>query len=350
LYEGSLNGSKVCVKKLRMYSVMGPKDVEGAFCQEVVVWKRLVHPNIVPLLGVTIKPFQSISIWMSGGELTEYIRMNPSADRIGLLCGIANGLSYLHSCGVIHGDLKGPSILVDDTGYARLTDFGLSGVVSDLGPAAPITDSHTVRWAAPEILDMERSVDEASDVYSFGMVVVETFTGRVPFYERTPTAVAVDVLSGNRPERPIDPNLTDDLWNMTEKCWNRDPLWRPGISEVILRLRVATENGEPLDVTTLGSFPQREPSFEAPCYQPSLLTAASDKVRRLWRFGKAFVSQPSLGNDPADYTGSEGKSADMRPSASDLPRKSGGWFSGYTRRNSSGEKQDGALTGDHKPS
>jgi serine/threonine protein kinase len=60
---------------------------------------------------------------MSGGELTEYIRMNPSADRIGLvgwncttsgcdlrplqLCGIANGLSYLHSCGVIHGDLKG---------------------------------------------------------------------------------------------------------------------------------------------------------------------------------------------------------------------------------------------------
>jgi hypothetical protein len=172
----------------------------------------------------------------------------------------------------------------------------------------------------------------------------KTFTGRVPFYERTPTAVAVDVLSGNRPERPIDPNLTDDLWNMTEKCWNRDPLWRPGISEVILRLRVATENGEPLDVTTLGSFPQREPSFEAPCYQPSLLTAASDKVRRLWRFGKAFVSQPSLGNDPADYTGSEGKSADMQPSASDLPRKSGGWFSGYTRRHSSGEKQGMSVT------
>jgi serine/threonine protein kinase len=87
------------------------------------VWKHLTHPNIVPLLGVTVAPFQLISVWMPGGELTEYLDVHPRADRVGLVCchratldsdlpllqvsDVANGLSYLHSHGVIHGDLKG---------------------------------------------------------------------------------------------------------------------------------------------------------------------------------------------------------------------------------------------------
>jgi len=49
------------------------------------VWKRLAHPNIVPLLGVTLIPFQSISVWMPGGDLSEYISMNPCVSRLGLV-------------------------------------------------------------------------------------------------------------------------------------------------------------------------------------------------------------------------------------------------------------------------
>ena len=88
------------------------------------MWKHLTHPNILPLLGVTITPkFQLISNWMSGGALREYIGKNPNADRLKLvgvplivitlylphyqLSGVAKGLCYLHSCNVIHGDLKG---------------------------------------------------------------------------------------------------------------------------------------------------------------------------------------------------------------------------------------------------
>jgi len=114
---------------------------------------------------------------------------------------------------------------------------------------------------------MEGPVSKASDVYSWAMVVIEVgtrdliliecaahrhkvFTGNFPFHNRTPTAVGVDVLSGNRPERPTDPKLTDDLWDLTEQCWDQDPQERPEITEVVLRLRTCVE----MDGTTLGSF------------------------------------------------------------------------------------------------
>jgi len=49
------------------------------------MWKRLTHPNILPLLGVTIAPLQLVSNWMSGGDLPEYIKKHPNADRLGLV-------------------------------------------------------------------------------------------------------------------------------------------------------------------------------------------------------------------------------------------------------------------------
>ena len=49
------------------------------------MWKRLTHPNIVPLMGITFAPFQLISDWMSGGDLLEYIEKNSDADRLKLV-------------------------------------------------------------------------------------------------------------------------------------------------------------------------------------------------------------------------------------------------------------------------
>lgn len=103
------------------------------FYREVVVWKTLRHPNIVPFLGVPTKippPFEMACEWMENGRITEYVNKNQNADRVNLVSGafcsvtvafecqisqlwdVADGLYYLHSRNIIHGDLKGVSHLI----------------------------------------------------------------------------------------------------------------------------------------------------------------------------------------------------------------------------------------------
>ena len=114
------------------------------------------------------------------------------------LSDVAKGLCYLHSRNVIHGDLKGVrscstsrfttalthvqlNILVDDSGHARLADFGFATVTQNLDSvqSAQSHRGHTVQWAAPEILDGRRHSKEA-DVFAFAMVMIEA--GRRPIY------------------------------------------------------------------------------------------------------------------------------------------------------------------------
>jgi len=87
--------------------------------------------------------------------------------------------------------------------------------------------------------------------------VYKVFTGKAPFHNGIPATVVVEVLSGNRPGRPADPILTDDLWDLTKHCWDQDPRRRLEISEVVLHLRTLLGHAE-LDGTTLGSVEQEE--------------------------------------------------------------------------------------------
>ena len=177
------------------------------FCQEAVIWKRLNHPNIVPLLGITISHFQLISKWMCGSDLLEYVKERPDVDRLELvgvhslylfrtyaryqLSDVAKGLCYLHSCNVIHGDLKGvrdcfkprfttvltphqPNILMNDSGHACIADFGLAKVALDPDSvrSALCQNGYTPRWTAPEVMNGGPCSKEA-DSFSFAMVMIE---------------------------------------------------------------------------------------------------------------------------------------------------------------------------------
>lgn len=105
VHEAKFNGKRVCIKVLRMYSedvsndtkmVRWTLDHRGlpskhpfrqAFHREVVVWKRLQHPNIVPFLGVPtgMSSFEIVCDWMENGRITEYVAKSPQVNRIGLV-------------------------------------------------------------------------------------------------------------------------------------------------------------------------------------------------------------------------------------------------------------------------
>ena len=111
------------------------------------------------------------------------------------LFDLAKGLCYLHSCNVIHGDLKGvrgypnsrfttiltpnqPNVLVDRFGHARIADFGLATVTQNLDSirSASLQRGYSPRWTAPEVLEGGKLSKEA-DIFSFAMVMIEVRHG-----------------------------------------------------------------------------------------------------------------------------------------------------------------------------
>lgn len=252
--QGTLGDSVVCVKRVWME---GTPNV-NLFYRDAVTWKRLEHPNLVPIFSITTNPFQIVSSWVSGADLLDGVK-NPGADRLGLLSDVAEGLCYLHSRDVIHGDLKGFNILIDNSGHARITNFGL----------AVVTSRRTQRWAAPEVLEGGKDSKKA-DIFAFAMVMIEAFTGEIPFNTKTGPEVTAAIMSGMRPHQPTHPAFTKELLRLMLNCWSQRPESRMKASQVLGALRRAnspmwkTLTSDALDihkciplVTTLFSDPNQ---------------------------------------------------------------------------------------------
>ena len=137
------------------------------------------------------------------------------------------------------------NILIDETGCARLADFGLLTIISDpesFLSSSSYTQGGTVRWISPErIVPQEFELKdgrptESSDCYSLGMVIYETISGNPPFHEHRDITVSVKVLKGEHPPRGA--GFTEGLWKMLEMCWAFQPNNRPSIKDVLQRLEL----------------------------------------------------------------------------------------------------------------
>ncbi|CCM05082.1 uncharacterized protein FIBRA_07289 [Fibroporia radiculosa] len=262
VYRARLGERFIAVKSLRMDRDEILPTIRKDFCKEVLVWKYISHPNIVRFLGICqTERFAMcmVSVWMANGNIKEYLKKNPGENRIRLLLDVAKGLQYLHSRDVVHGDLKGLNILIDDNRQARLSDFGLASVVSGSSfEMFSVTnrDAGSTRWMAPELIDPEDADLEracptyASDIYAMGMVMLEIFTNRVPYYKSSNDAqVLRQIIAGHPPERPADQEIVahglgNDAWALMSSCWLR---WqdRPGVEHIVTKLAELRAHTEP---------------------------------------------------------------------------------------------------------
>ncbi|KAI6021113.1 kinase-like domain-containing protein [Pisolithus marmoratus] len=252
VHQGTLapEGTKVAIKTFHSTQSGTETDLKRIF-REVHIWSMLRHENIVPMFGITTESNSTISIiseWMSWGNAYMYVQDTENDPRP-LVNDIANGLRYLHNYTappgpIVHGDLKGLNVVVSSDRRALLTDFGLS--ILNASTIVDAIHGFSFHWAAPELLG-ERRASRASDVWAFGMTILELFTRAVPFPKcRNRVNVLNKLTKGKLPPRPAkESHLTDAWWEICTSCWGHDPSSRPTMNDIIERVKVAISQAKP---------------------------------------------------------------------------------------------------------
>ncbi|KIJ97408.1 hypothetical protein K443DRAFT_105741 [Laccaria amethystina LaAM-08-1] len=252
VWKGMFRDQQVCLKVVRINKQSHVNHLLKVFAKEAILWSQLSHRNLLPFYGIYYLEDGHgrvclVSPWMNNGNIKDYLPENPRVDRVLLVSDVAAGVSYLHQKAIVHGDLKGVNILVTESGKACLADFGLSNHVDaemlTWTSESSAKTAGTVRWQAPELFDLENENSKPTketDTYAFSCVCYEIFTCQVPFHETSrESIVMMKVMGGKRPSRPANNNaafiewgLTDSMWRLMERCWDRDPENRPTMSSI----------------------------------------------------------------------------------------------------------------------
>lgn len=157
------------------------------FKQEAKTMARLSHPGIVGVHDCGQTPQGLLFIVMEFIEGTDVHRMIqaqghlPAEQAMAIIMHVCDALSYAHSNGIIHRDVKPANIMVDNLGRVKVADFGLAKVAAaNTGLSSSNLTMGTPDYVAPEALVMGVEVDARADVYSVGVTLYEMLTGKVP--------------------------------------------------------------------------------------------------------------------------------------------------------------------------
>jgi eukaryotic-like serine/threonine-protein kinase len=223
-----------------------PADLVGGvglerFHREILLVAKLQHPHIVPVLRVGDAngvPYFTMP-FVAGRSLREMVREGrvvPTSELIHILHDVATALAYAHGQGIVHRDIKPDNVLISG-GSAVVTDFGVAKAVSAARERTTTgggtltmlgTSLGTPAYMAPEQTAGDPSTDHRADIYSFGAMAFELFTGMPPFAGRAPAAMLVaqmteapPLISQSRADAPAP------LVELVRACLEKDPSARP---------------------------------------------------------------------------------------------------------------------------
>ncbi|ETM00705.1 serine/threonine protein kinase [Phytophthora nicotianae] len=233
-------GAKVVIKCL----LMDDDQAMKSFFKEVEVWNKLSNPHIVKLFGACHVSTPAFFVCEDAihGNFADFF-MEDKSEIWRLFYEAALGLDYLHSEKVVHGDLKCNNIVIGADDKAKICDFGFSYIRSQSVGLSVKAQTDTVRWKAPECLmpmgesdvDAAHNPRFASDVYSFGMCIIEAFSDEPPYALDDDDTILEKLFSGKVYPRPE--GLKDDEWKLIQRL--TDPDWenRIGLSVAIDELQ-----------------------------------------------------------------------------------------------------------------
>ncbi|XP_010555340.1 PREDICTED: probable receptor-like protein kinase At2g42960 isoform X3 [Tarenaya hassleriana] len=221
VYRGRLvNGTEVAVKKL--LNNMG--QAEREFRVEVEAIGHVRHKNLVRLLGYCIEGVHRMLVYeyVNNGNLEQWLhgamRQHGALTweaRMKIILGTAQALAYLHEAiepKVVHRDIKASNILIDDEFNSKISDFGLAKLLGSGESHITTRVMGTFGYVAPEYANTGL-LNEKSDIYSFGVLLLEAVTGRDPVdYGRPANEVNLVewlkmMVGTRRAEEVVDPSI-----------------------------------------------------------------------------------------------------------------------------------------------
>lgn len=240
LYKAKVDSKYVVIKMIKKTLCLDPVVIKE-FELERSILENSDHPNIVRFLGSGHEPRRFVVLeYLNQGTLgmlsNTQISFQEALQR-GL--GLASALNYLHhdcvpGVTIIHRDLKPDNIGLSD-GVVKLFDFGLSISVKqrqDVSQAYQMTGcTGTLRYMAPEVA-LGKPYTEKVDVYSFGILLWQLATSRVPFRRATKSDFMDCVVrDGYRP--PMHPQWPPAFVGLLQGCWNAEPTLRYSFREIV---------------------------------------------------------------------------------------------------------------------
>ncbi|KAF9075260.1 hypothetical protein BDP27DRAFT_1315780 [Rhodocollybia butyracea] len=237
-------GRLMAVKQVELPTGSAPnlerkQSMLTALEHEIELLQDLQHENIVQYLYSTLED-DCLNIFLEyvpGGSVTALLR-NYGAFEETLVSNftrqISQGLIYLHERGIIHRDIKGANILVDNKGGVKISDFGISKKVD----VQALTGARVHRpslqgsvfWMAPEVV-MQSAHTQKADIWSVGCLVVEMLTGEHPWAQLTQMQAIFKIGSSAKPTIPSD--ISSDAHDFLARTFDLDYEARPSASELL---------------------------------------------------------------------------------------------------------------------
>ncbi|KAH0994816.1 hypothetical protein GBA52_018680 [Prunus armeniaca] len=221
------SGELLAVKQVLIAANSASKEKTQAHMkeleEEVKLLKNLSHPNIVRYLG-TVREEETLNIlleFVPGGSISSLLGKFgsfPEAVIRTYTKQLLLGLEYLHKNGIMHRDIKGANILVDNKGCIKLADFGASKQVVEL---ATISGAKSMKgtpyWMAPEVI-LQTGHSFSADIWSVGCTVIEMATGKPPWSQQYQEVAALFHIGTTKSHPPIPEHLSFEAKDFLLKC------------------------------------------------------------------------------------------------------------------------------------
>jgi len=238
----ALGQSRNCVYAIKFNKIL---DSDQTNAEEIGIEQKLEklvelqHAHILPLhdYGSEERVRFMVSPYIPGGTLAARIKTVPLASDEVLWYGmeIASALDYLHSQGVIHRDLKSSNILLDLSQHTYLADFGLARLIST-STLAFHTGHGTPPYAPPEQV-RSKEITPKSDIFSFGILLFEMFTGQLPWNGKRQLGVEQLHSEQELPDpREYVPGLPPLITDVLRRVTSADPEVRPRSASEVMRM------------------------------------------------------------------------------------------------------------------